>query len=237
MHEQRGGRFIRDKTRSWKSAGLAALAVVAVVLVALALTRPGPQAPVTALAARSVALASPVAAPLTFAAVGDSITNANSVDFAGLQVGDKSWVRYAAGPQLRFAGGWARGGAQTSTMARNAAPVSADVLVIIAGTNDTARGVSFATTSQNLVTIAQKVGAARVIVSAIPPRDSTPDVAVEFNRKLALFATAHGWTFVDAMAGVRDGTVYADGMTRDGTHPSMSGARVIGAALAEAITR
>ena len=40
---------------------------------------------------------------------------------------------------------------------------------------------------------------------------------------------------MDAMVGVRVHDRYADGMTADGTHPSARGARVIGAALAEAI--
>jgi len=208
--------------------------VAAVVLAALALGRPGFDAP-----AASAALPAPEVAtsprPVTFAAVGDSITNANSPDFAGLRVGDRSWVHYAAGPGLTFVGGWARGGAQSADMARAALPVDADVLVIIAGTNDLAHAVTFEATCLNLVAIARAVGAPRVVVSAIPPRDSAPGAAVEFNRRLETFAASQGWTFVDAMGGIRDADRYAPGMTDDGLHPSLRAAKRIGAALAAAI--
>lgn len=214
--------------------GLAALAAAAVVLTAVASSPTGPGAP-SATPGVPAAMSAAPSPPVSFAAVGDSITKANSVDLTGFRVGDRSWVRYAAGSGLRFAGGWANGGAETATMVRNVLPVHADVLVIVAGTNDTAHGVPFSTTARNLLTIARKVGIERVVVSAIPPRNATPTVSVEFNRNLELFVTAQGWTFVDAMAGVREGDQYADGMTRDGTHPTRRGAAVIGAAIAKAI--
>ena len=214
------GRWCGVRTALWNRVGLVSLGV-AVAAGTVMLSAPG---------------AAPGPAPVTFAAVGDSITDANSADLAGLHVGDASWVHFATGSGLEFVGGWARGGAQAATMARHVSPVRADVLVIIAGTNDTAHGVPFAVTARNLVAIVRTVGAGRVIVSAIPPQDATPAVAVGFNRRLEPFVQAQGWTFVDAMAGVRDDDRYAAGMTRDGTHPDVCGARVIGAALAEAIT-
>ena len=217
MHQQGESGPLRVTTASWRRVGLAALGAVVVVGTVLA------SAP------------DPAPASVTFAAVGDSITKANSADLAGLRVGDASWVYFTAGSGCRFVGGWARNGAPTSTMVRNAAPVRADVLVVIAGTNDIAHGVPFATIARNLAAIVRKVGAGRVIISAIPPRDATPAVTVEFNRLLERFVKAEGWTFVDAMVGVRDGTRYAAGMTADGTHPNARGARVIGEALAEAI--
>lgn len=209
------GRWCGVTTASWSRVGLVALGVAMVVGTVMT-SAPGP-------------------APVTFAAVGDSITDADSADFAGLQVGDTSWVHFAAGAGPQFVGGWARGGAEAETMARHVAPVRADVLVIIAGTNDTAHRVPFAVTARYLLAIVRTVGAGRVIVSAIPPQDATPAVAVEFNRRLEPFVKAQGWAFVDAMVGVRDHDRYAVGMTRDGTHPDARGARIIGAALAEAI--
>ena len=174
-------------------------------------------------------------AGVTFAAVGDSITNANSVDFARGRVGDRSWVDHV-GPGLSFVGGWARGGARTADMAAHARPVRADVLVVIAGTNDLAHGVDFRAISRNLEAVVSAVGAARVVVSAVPPRDSSPRVTAEFNRRLARFVEAEGWTFVDAAAGLRSGERFADGMSTDGLHPSREGAEVLAGALSAAIS-
>ncbi len=200
-----------------------ALALVAVALMCLTRSAPVADPPPEA-----------TAAPVTFAAVGDSLTNANSDDFSRLDVGDLSWVRYVS-PAVEFVGGWARGGAQTPDMVVSAQPVRADVLVVLAGTNDLAHGRSFAAISRDLVAITRKVGVARVIVVALPPRDSTPATITEFNRQLAVFVEGRGWTFVDAMEGLRSGELYAAGMSRDGLHPDRAGAQVMAAALSQAI--
>ena len=49
-------------------------------------------------------------------------------------------------------------------------------------------------------------------------------------------AAAQGWTFVDAMAGVRtpDGQFWP-GATADGVHPTPDAAAIIGKAIADAI--
>jgi len=171
--------------------------------------------------------------PVTFVAIGDSLTNANSRNFSGRDVGDLSWVHYVTG--VEFVGGWARGGAQTSDMVVNSRPASADVLVVLAGTNDLAHGCSFEVISRNLVAITREVGVARVIVAALPPRDSTPATITEFNRELEALADGRGWTFVDAMADLRSGDRYADGMSRDGLHPDRAGAEILGYELSRAI--
>ncbi|WP_418605516.1 hypothetical protein [Georgenia sp. SUBG003] len=74
------------------------------------------------------------------AAVGDSITEADSPDFDGGDLGPESWVFHAVGEDVALVGGWARWGATTAQMAAAAEPVEADVLVILAGTNDVAPG-------------------------------------------------------------------------------------------------
>ncbi|QTE30459.1 SGNH/GDSL hydrolase family protein [Pengzhenrongella sicca] len=216
--------------RAWLRACGAALAVVAIGLAVVA-SRTGLE-PSGAVAAGADDAGATV---VRFAAVGDSITNANSADFAGLRVGDDSWVNFATGPEVAFVGGWARGGAQTADMVEHARAVEADVLVIIAGTNDLAHGVSFEATTANLVTIARAVGAPRVVVSAIPPRDDRPASARGFNRELEPFVRAQGWTFVDAMVGLRSDDRYGPGMTTDGLHPSHRAAEILGVALAGAI--
>ncbi|MEA5453556.1 SGNH/GDSL hydrolase family protein [Sinomonas sp. JGH33] len=177
----------------------------------------------------------PVQHLVRFAAIGDSITYANSPDFLGGRTGSLSWITYAVGPDLRFVGGWARGGATTEVMAANAGPEDADVLAIIAGTNDVARNVPFSVTAANLEKIVATVGARRVVVSAIPPRNDNAQGTEAFNEALELFVAQRGWTFVDAVAGVRDGERYAAGMSDDGVHPSEEGARIIGTALGQAL--
>lgn len=181
--------------------------------------------------------ATPVATeePITFAAVGDSITEGNSPAFTEGRLGDLSWAQYAAGDGLRFVGGWADGGAQTARMVGEATPVEADVLVMFAGTNDAGNAVPFEESAKNLTSIADTVGAGRVIVSAIPPQDFNPGVAPAFNDKLRVLAADRGWEFVDAPAGVREGDRFLPGMTADGTHPTAEAARIMGEAIRAAI--
>jgi lysophospholipase L1-like esterase len=185
--------------------------------------------------AGKAASATPSVRPVTFAAVGDSVTEANSPDFGTGKIGDGSWVAYASGPAVQFAGGWADGGVVSAVMSDHVRAVPADVLVIVAGTNDAGQGVPFEQTAANLKAIAATVGAKRVIVSAIPPRDAEPELATRFNAELKPFVEAQGWTFVDAMAGLRKADANAPGLTSDGVHPTKAGARIVGLALQEAI--
>lgn len=173
--------------------------------------------------------------PVTFAAVGDSITEANSTDFSAGKIGSRSWVSHV-GPGTAFAGGWALSGARSSAMAEYARGVEADVLVILAGTNDVFNDVPFEQSAGNLVRVAETVGAAKVIVSAIPPIDFEPESATRFNQHLKQFAVSRGWVFADPMTGICEGDRFASGMTTDGVHPTEAAAQVIGAALGKAIT-
>lgn len=177
----------------------------------------------------------PRAKAVTFAAVGDSITEANSSDFLAGKIGSRSWVSHV-GPGATFAGGWALSGARSSAMAENARDVEADVLVILAGTNDVFNDVPFEQSAGNLVRVAEKVGSEKVLVSAIPPIDFEPELATRFNQQLKQFAMSRGWVYVDPMAGVREGDRFASGMTTDGVHPTEAAAHVIGLALGKAIT-
>jgi lysophospholipase L1-like esterase len=178
-------------------------------------------------------LPDPPAGTVALAVVGDSISEADSSDFSAGRLGDASWVRHAVGDGVRFAGGWAVSGAVTAEMARNARPVQADVLVILAGTNDVYRGLPFATCAANLRSIAGTVGAARVVVSSIPPIDFESALVTSYNEQLHAFAAESGWEFVDAMTGIRSGDRFADGMSSDGVHPTVRAAESIGAAIRE----
>ncbi|CAN7464886.1 SGNH/GDSL hydrolase family protein [Pseudarthrobacter oxydans] len=173
-------------------------------------------------------------APVRIGIFGDSISEANSPDFNSGRFGSTSWVSHI-GEGFAFAGGWAESGARTANMLDRAAPVSADVLVVIAGTNDYAGGVPFSDTADNLDGIVARAGVHRVIISSVPPNDIDPEAATDFNEQLAAHAQARGWVLVDAMAGLRSGDRFARGMTSDGIHPTEEGAKTVATAIAEAI--
>ncbi|BDZ65406.1 SGNH/GDSL hydrolase family protein [Agromyces mangrovi Wang et al. 2018] len=118
--------------------------------------------------------AAPIADSPTFAAVGDSITDANSPDFAAGDLGSESWATYVAAAGFAFAGGWAEWGATTERMAASVLPVDADALVVLAGTNDVALDVPFDTSAANLDVIVGTVGISEVFVVSIPPLELAP---------------------------------------------------------------
>ena len=169
------------------------------------------------------------------AVVGDSITEADSPDFGSGDLGPESWVHHAVGEDLVLVGGWARWGATTSQMAGAVEPVDADVLVILAGTNDVGSGATHASTLANLREIAGTVGAPEVVLSAVPPIDAAPELATDLNAALEDLARQEGWSWVDAPAGLRDGDRFAEGMASDGLHPTREGARVLGEAIREVV--
>lgn len=170
------------------------------------------------------------------AAVGDSITEADSPDFSSGRTGPESWVHHVIGDGVALAGGWARWGATTQEMANAVEPVTADVLVIMAGTNDAALGVPLEQVVANLESIAATIGAPEVILASIPPIDHSPEVAADFNRDLEGIARERGWLWVDSGGAVRtvDG-VFAPGTASDGVHPTRSGAELIGGAISQAL--
>lgn len=189
------------------------------------------------------ARALPAAAPAggtSFMVAGDSITADTSPNVSGGELGERSWVRFAQDPGsgTRWVGGWALGGATTADMARHLAPVDAQVLVILGGTNDLSHGVPRTEVAANLQAIAAIADTPRVLVSSIPPRDGTGAATAAYNDWLAGFAVAQGWEFIDASAGLRDPhdpLSFAPEHTYDDIHPSLSGARVLGEAIGAAI--
>jgi lysophospholipase L1-like esterase len=171
-----------------------------------------------------------VPALVRLAAVGDSITQADGDVPAGV-LGTGSWLSSTVAEEVTFAGGWARGGATTADMLAAAGPVDADVLVVLAGTNDPPAGISGEQTAANLRALVARMGVPRVVLSAVPPRDAVPGMAVDTNRVLADLAAAEGWTFADPMAAVRAGDLFTPGMSDDGLHPNPRAAAVIGESL------
>ncbi len=177
----------------------------------------------------------PGAEAIRLAAVGDSITEADSPDFAAGQVGEESWVRYVVGEDVALVGGWARWGATTAEMADHAEPEDADVLVVLAGTNDLGH-TPHATTTDHIRDVVGTVGADDVVLASVPPLDHSPQAAAELNASLEELADAEDWQWVDAAAEVRTAEGrFADGMTSDGVHPTRDGARALGGAIREAV--
>lgn len=207
-------------------ASVAALVVVGTVLAGCA-TRASPPEPPEASA--------PVDA-VRMAVVGDSITAADSEHLAGGMLGAQSWVSYAVGEDVAFAGGWAQWGARTAQMADGIAePFDADVLVILAGTNDAYADDLDAEIGAHLVRIAERAGVDEIVLSSIPPLEPAPDRAEAVNAFLEPFAEQQGWIWVDATAGLRDGDGFAPGTSYDGVHLTEAGARIVGGAIADAV--
>lgn len=207
------------------------------------MVRRGLSAIVTALCLALTACGTPDAAvtvappdgALRVAAIGDSITDADSVDLIGGDIGEQSWLSYATGPDLAFVGGWARWGATTAEMvAATPDPLDADVLVILAGTND-ATSTPYDEIGANLRELTTRAGIGSVVLASVPPLDRSPEAAQELNTYLQTLADAEGWTWVDASAGLREGRLFAPGMSYDGIHPTAEGARVIGEAIRAAV--
>lgn len=213
------------RTRRFRSVTLPTFALWACCIAALSACGPGAEPP------------SPTPAPLPgaieLAAIGDSITEADSPNFASGELGDESWVTHAVTEHLSFVGGWARWGATTDMMADEVEPIEADVLVILAGTND--GGLDSSNTATNVREIVDTAGVGRVIISAIPPLDWSPSTATSTNRNLRALADREGWEWVDAPAGLREGGSFKPGMASDGVHPTAEGAAVIGHAVREAV--
>lgn len=188
-------------------------------------------------------MAQPLAAgaqAVTFAVVGDSITadHAYPDQVARRIVGERSWAAFAQQPGTAFAGGWALGGATTAQMLEGFQPVPADVLVMIAGTNDIHAGVPFEQIGENMRAIVAAADLPRVIVSSVPPRDDFRERTLEYNAWLHDFVAGQGWGWIDGARGLRDDNQpgrYAEGLTYDGIHPSRAGAEVLGSAVLSAL--
>ncbi|MFT2751029.1 SGNH/GDSL hydrolase family protein [Clavibacter sp. Sh2036] len=234
-----GKRRGRGMSRAWGIGGVTLLATGVVIISGLALGQGRDEASSKAGSVPTLSESSPrvTAEPLRVAAVGDSITAADSRDFAGGDIGDGSWLSYVLGDGVVFSGGWALGGVQTRSMVENVTPYpDTDVLVLLAGVNDYGNNVPFSTTAANYDAIVGTVAPARVLVSTVPPSDEQPAASRSFNEDLEELAATRGWSFVDAASGTQDvdGT-YIEGFTSDGTHPTPAAAKVMGEAVRKAV--
>ncbi|WP_175472422.1 SGNH/GDSL hydrolase family protein [Curtobacterium sp. MCBA15_009] len=157
---------------------------------------------------------------LRVAVVGDSLSAGRS-GFLGNGLDDESWMSYAQGDGIVFAGGWARAGATPDEMAAAVRPVGhVDVLVILAGTNAVRLGRSLHDERQAYERIVETIGASEVVVADIPPYRWKPEEARTYSRELRMFVASRGWRWVDPWGWARSGSGWADGVSSDGTHPA-----------------
>lgn len=174
--------------------------------------------------------ASATVQPLTFAAVGDSITA--WVDYNGVEC--QTWPRLAQDDKLVLAGGWAKGGAKLELMLASVTPVAADVLVIMAGTNDLGDrwGTPMQTRLDQIQAIAATVGVADVVIMAVAPLNGNPMWAAEQNEATQILASQLGWAWFDPWTSLRapDGQWVA-GWSVDGLHPTVEGQAVVAGAV------
>jgi hypothetical protein len=159
-------------------------------------------------------------APLRVAVVGDSLSAGRS-RFLGNGLDDESWMRYAEGDPIEFAGGWARSGARPDQMAAEVQPVAdVDVLVLLAGTNAVRTGKTLAEEATYYDQIVSTVRPETVLVSAIPPYRTHESAALAYNTALRALSEDRGWTWVDPWGFARQGDDWTDGFSVDGMHPA-----------------
>jgi lysophospholipase L1-like esterase len=173
---------------------------------------------------------------VTFAVAGDSLTawdNQSFPEWDG-ELDDITWTKWAISPTVELAGGYARGFATTADIAAGMVPVHADVLVIMASTNDLDE-TEVATMLDSIDDIVSASEIEEVLLSAIPPFEQYAPLVDIHNEALHALATERGWTWIDPWAELRDGDDWVDGFTGDGVHPTAEGAKIAGAAIAVAI--
>jgi len=169
---------------------------------------------------------------MDIAVVGDRVTAAGPPDDPAT-----SWATYVTGHGVRVTQSWVDRDARVRDLADEVGPSDADVLVVLAGTNDLDFGTVTDELELSLARLVEAAGADRVLVSSVPPIDGQPQKTADYNELLARIAYRHDWSFVDAGASVvRPDCRYRTGLTTDGTRPSVEGARAIGEAIRGVLT-
>lgn len=201
----------------------------------------GAVAAVLAFALTSCASTAQADEPVKVVVVGDSITAisfpARAEQFAAGEIDTGSWV-HRLGDGYDVVGGWAVPGAHTADMRAGVDPtLEADVLVILAGTNDLYFGDPIEQTQLNLIAIARTVDAPRVVLSAIPPMDPRPADPPRWNAAMHDFAEEQGWAWIDPIEPLRRGERYAADLSEDGLHPNTAGQYELGEAMRAELDR
>ncbi len=201
-----------------------------------------PAAPTSAVPSSPAPATVDPATPHHFVVVGDSIT-AGSTDVAKPLVGDRvqgdvSWLPAAEQESgWDLVGGWAVPGATTADMLAGVGPAdwTADVLVVMAGTNDLVRGLPWEQSAADLAGVVAAVGAPTAVVVAIAPNDTLPAARNGYNAALADLAGRNGWTYLDPWGGVDAGGSFAPGASPDGTHLTPAAAADVGGRIGRSL--
>jgi lysophospholipase L1-like esterase len=142
--------------------------------------------------------------PIRIAVVGDSNTTGLQGSLENGVANGTAWVAQLTSGEFKFVGGWARDGATSTVMAQQTQPIAdVDLLVIMAGTNNAAQGISTEQLAADFETIAATIDADEVVLSADPPLDGTPEVIADLNVTIAEIAKDEGWRFHDSWAELR----------------------------------
>lgn len=133
-------------------------------------------------------------------------------------------------------GGW------TMPMLDSYTKPGADILVLGAGTNDIRLGVPIWETRKAFDVAAQKSGAERVILLAVPPRSAngTGWKHNDQNEAYKKIALARGWDYYDAWSGYRASNgafVSGCSCTTDGVHATDAVYKKIASRIAKVIDR
>lgn len=169
------------------------------------------------------------------AVVGDSLT-AGGGRLLSDGLTDDTWMTYAQGDGVVYAGGWAKGGSTVQEQAAAVTPVAdVDVLVLMSGTNDVRLGLDFAASAASYDAIVDTIRAEHVVVAAIPPFDRAPEAAARYESQLESYVVEKGWTFTDPWGFARAGDVFSPGTSRDGIHPTTAGYERLGHELRRTI--
>jgi acyl-CoA thioesterase-1 len=170
----------------------------------------------------------------SYVAVGDSITAGMVPGTDSLELpGPTGWLSAETAERLVRVGGWAVPGSITADMRAGVEPTAADVLVLLGGTNDLARGIPWQVTEDNLRAIAAKVGARTTLVVALPPSDADPTGHVAFNSRLAALAGEERWRYLDPWRSVSVGGAWQPGTTVEGIHPVPAVAATVGRTITD----
>lgn len=174
---------------------------------------------------------------VAMAAIGDSITA--FTDRNGART-PWSWVRTAAVGGVQDAGGYRHWGDNTAQILAHTGRVKADVVVVMAGTNDIGDGTHPVPTAQTLANVSaifDRAGVKARILSAVAPKnDGGAAATLKLNQALRQLAAQKGWTFVDPWATLRTSNGrWVAGATVDGTHPTARSGAIAGAALRAAV--
>lgn len=181
----------------------------------------------------------------TFTVLGDSNTTGHATTLErGIELG-RSWVVSAENQGPVLVGGYAHDGYTTTQLRERATETDADVLVIMAGTNDLRRRHWSPTDTDAVAGAIQKsrlrvgIAADDTVLLAIAPNSRRPKVTKQFNRWLKRYARAHGMRFSDPWRGMR---AAGGGWARradhtDGTHGSASAYELVGRRIATVVDR